>query len=188
MGYVVAKLYFYFGTMNAGKTTHLLQADYNYTERGMKTICLTSEIDNRYKVGEITSRVGIKKKAVTYSYKFDFLKYMKNYHVDCVLVDESHFLTKEQVVQLAQIVDLYDTPVLTYGLKTDFKNELFEGSHSLLCWSDHCIELKSLCWCGSKAIMNKRIKSISGAQIEIGGNEQYVALCRKHFVSNKISY
>ena len=186
----MAKLYFNYSSMNAGKSTALLQADYNYRERGMTTILFTSSKDERYGKNEIVSRIGISAPA---AYFFEdtnlyetFVKESKKEPIDCVLIDEAQFLSKEQVHQLGRIVDELDTPVLTFGIRTDFQGELFEGSKYLLAWSDNIKEIKTVCHCGSKATMVIRINSkgdiiLHGSQIEVGGNESYIPVCRKHF-------
>ena len=186
----MAKLYFNYSSMNAGKSTALLQADYNYRERGMTTILFTSSKDERYGKNEIVSRIGISAPA---AYFFEdtnlyetFVKQSKTKPIDCVLIDEAQFLSKEQVHQLGRIVDELNTPVLTFGIRTDFQGELFEGSKYLLAWSDNIKEIKTVCHCGSKATMVIRIDSkgdiiLQGSQIEVGGNESYIPLCRKHF-------
>jgi thymidine kinase len=185
----VAKLYFYYSTMNAGKSTALLQASHNYEERGMRTLLYTARIDHR-DGGRIHSRIGIEREARHFDQGFDLRKdILSELNVGplaCVLVDESQFLTPEQVKQLASVVDDMNVPVLCYGLRTDFRGELFPGSAQLLAWADNLVELKSICHCGRKAIMVVRVKSDGtaerqGAQIEIGGNERYVPLCRRHF-------
>ena len=186
----MAKLYFNYSSMNAGKSTALLQADYNYRERGMTTILFTSSKDERYGKNEIVSRIGISAPA---AYFFEdtnlyetFVKQSKKEPIDCVLIDEAQFLSKEQVHQLGRIVDELNTPVLTFGIRTDFQGELFEGSKYLLAWSDNIKEIKTVCHCGSKATMVIRINSkgdiiLQGSQIEVGGNESYIPVCRKHF-------
>jgi thymidine kinase len=185
----MAKLYFYYSTMNAGKSTALLQASHNYEERGMRTLLYTARIDHR-DGGRIHSRIGIEREARHFDESFDLrkdiLSELKVGPLACVLVDESQFLTPEQVRQLASVVDDMNVPVLCYGLRTDFRGELFPGSAQLLAWADNLVELKSICHCGRKAIMVVRVKSDGtaerqGAQIEIGGNERYVPLCRRHF-------
>ena len=187
----MAKLYFYYSAMNAGKSTTLLQSSYNYKERGMETILFLPDIDTRYGIGKIASRIGLSSNAHTFSNTDnlfertqDLLKLTDN--IRCVLLDEAQFLTKQQVAQLAEIPDQLKLPVLTYGLRTDFMGEPFEGSHYLLAWADELIEIKTICHCGSKATMNLRIDETNqpvrtGKQIEIGGNDRYVAVCRKHF-------
>ena len=186
----MAKLYFNYSSMNAGKSTALLQADYNYRERGMTTILFTSSKDERYGKNEIVSRIGISAPAAYFFEDTDlyetFVKQSKTKPIDCVLIDEAQFLSKEQVHQLGRIVDELDTPVLTFGIRTDFRGELFEGSKYLLAWSDNIKEIKTVCHCGSKATMVIRIDSkgdiiLQGSQIEVGGNESYIPLCRKHF-------
>ncbi|MDR2724304.1 MAG: thymidine kinase [Holosporaceae bacterium] len=185
----MANLYFYYSTMSAGKTTSLLQTDYNYRERGMTTLLFTHAIDTRYGPGVITSRIGLQKQALAFDRDFDFLCYVKGAkNVACVLVDEAQFLTKDQVDQLGEVVDLLGIPVLTYGLRTDFQGNNFAASQRLLAIADILIELKTVCHCGKKATMNMRIdkngqKISSGEQIEIGGNEKYISVCRKHFRS-----
>ena len=185
----MAKLYFYYSTMNAGKSTALLQADHNYEERGMRTLLYTAQIDSR-DGGRIHSRIGIEREARHFHPALDLRADVAAEHaratLACILVDESQFLTPAQVKQLAAVVDELDIPVLCYGLRTDFRGELFPGSAQLLGWADNLIEIKTICHCGRKAIMVVRVKSDGtaereGAQIEIGGNERYVPLCRRHF-------
>lgn len=189
----MAKLHFYYSAMNAGKTTTLLQSDYNYRERGMQTLLFTPDFDTRYKEGWIASRIGLKSPAVTYSHEFNFFTYIKSQrheieNLSCILIDEAHFLTKAQVLQLCQVVDQLNIPVLTYGLRTDFRGEPFEGSKYLLALAEYLTEIKTICHCGRKATMNQRVNGagtpiLDGEQVEIGGNERYIALCRKHFIS-----
>ena len=191
----MAKLYFNYSSMNAGKSTALLQADHNYRERGMSTILFTSAKDERYGKNEIVSRIGIKAPA-TYFYENtnifeDVLKESQENNTNCVLIDEAQFLSKDQVFQLGRIVDELNIPVLTFGIRTDFKGELFEGSQYLLAWSDNIKEIKTVCHCGGKATMVVRINAngavvSEGSQIEVGGNESYIPLCRKHFNSKEI--
>ena len=191
----MAKLYFNYSSMNAGKSTMLLQANHNYKERGMNTVIYTSSIDNRYGKKEIVSRIGLKAESNIFSDSTDIYKEIINFNkekkVDCVLIDEAQFLNKDQVTQLGQIVDELDIPVLTFGIRTDFKGNLFEGSEYLLAWADNLKEIKTVCWCGRKATMVVRINDKNeiiseGEQIEIGGNERYVPLCRSHFVSKNL--
>lgn len=185
----MAKLCFYYSAMNAGKSTMLLQSDYNYRECGMKTLLFTSSLDDRYKVGQITSRIGLSAPAFIFDESFDFVEFVKDYKdISCILVDEAQFLKKEQVYQLAYIVDNFDIPVLTYGLRSDFLGNPFEGSLNLLTLADVLSELKTMCFCGRKAIMNARInesgeKVTCGNQIEIGGEDKYISLCRKHYMN-----
>lgn len=186
----MAKLHFYYSAMNAGKTTTLLQSAFNYNERGMDTLLFIPILDNRYEVGEITSRIGLKSKAIPFDDQFDFFAYVKNAteennKISCVFVDESQFLKKEQVMQLSKITTQLNKPVLAYGLRTDFMGEPFEGSLYLLSWAEELNEIKTICHCGRKATANIRIDSngnpmTKGQQIEIGGNDRYVAVCRKH--------
>jgi thymidine kinase len=177
--------------MNAGKSTILLQSSYNYQERGMDTILLTPAIDTRYGTKKIASRIGLEAEAFAFESDYNLYDHVQNaYHnntnIKCVLVDEAQFLTKPQVLQLAEITDKLNIPVLAYGLRTDFLGELFEGSKYLLGWADVLIEVKTICHCGRKATMNARIDEFGkivreGKQIEIGGNDRYIAVCRKHF-------
>jgi thymidine kinase len=186
----MAKLYFYYSTMNAGKSTTLLQSSFNYRERGMHTLLLTAAIDNRSDVGEINSRIGLSEEADLFHPDDHLLKHINNRNaerkIDCVLVDEAQFLTETQVWQLTDVCDELRIPVLCYGIRTDFQGQLFPGSKALLAWGDVLQELKTICYCGSKANMVVRVdekgKAIrEGSQVEIGGNERYVPLCRRHF-------
>lgn len=187
----MAKLYFYYSAMNAGKSTVLLQSAYNYNEKGMETLLFTPVIDQRYGKGKIASRIGLDAEAVSFGVDYDLYSHTAEYYqshpkLTCVLVDEAQFLTKAQVVQVTDIVDKLNLPVLTYGLRSDFRGEPFEGSKYLLVLADNLIEIKTICYCGKKAIMNVRVdaqgKAVSkGEQIEIGGNDRYVSMCRKHF-------
>ncbi|MEP3247583.1 MAG: thymidine kinase [Sneathiella sp.] len=186
----MAKLYFYYSTMNAGKSTTLLQSSFNYEERGMRTLLLTAAFDDRYAVGKITSRIGLEAEANLFDDKTDLLEMAKEElsrrRIDCIMVDESQFLSKDQVFQLSEVADELKIPVLCYGLRTDFQGNLFEGSTHLLAWADELKELKTICHCGSKATMVIRVDENGdpireGAQKEVGGNDRYVALCRKHF-------
>jgi len=188
----MAKLHFYFSAMNAGKSTMLLQSDYNYRERGMETILFTPALDDRFGVGKIQSRIGLVSKAVIFDAEFDLYAYAAEHlskpdsKIKCVLVDEAQFLNKAQVQQLTELVDKFNIPVLAYGLRTDFVGEPFEGSKYLLSWAEEVTEIKTICHCGRKATMNLRVDEngcamTSGEQIVIGGNESYVATCRKHF-------
>ena len=188
----MAKLYFYYASMNAGKSTTLLQADFNYRERGMRTMLFTAAIDDRYAQGTIASRIGLDEKATPFDPATDIAAIVGTAHahdaIACVLVDEAQFLTSAQVDQLAQLADVVGIPVLAYGLRTDFQGDLFPGSARLLALADSLVELKSVCECGRKATMNLRVDAhgkavVEGAQTEIGGNDRYVALCRKHFTA-----
>lgn len=189
----MAKLYFYYSSMNAGKSTSLLQSAYNYQERGMTPLLLTAEIDNRYSVGKVTSRIGLEAGAHLFNQDNNLFEMVseqnENETIDCVLIDESHFLSKEQVKQLGQVVDTLDIPVLCYGIRTDFRGELFPGSKYLLAWADNLNELKTVCHCGRKATMVVRLdrdgKVVSdGDQVVIGGNNQYQSMCRRHFAEH----
>ncbi|MFM6830390.1 MAG: thymidine kinase [Novosphingobium sp.] len=186
----MAKLYFYYASMNAGKSTNLLQAEFNYRERGMATMLWTAALDSRGGDRAIESRIGLHAEANRFEPQTDLFARVSAAHVvqplSCVLVDEAQFLTKAQVWQLARIADEAGVPVLCYGLRTDFQGELFEGAASLLGIADSLVELKAVCHCGRKATMNLRVDESgaavrAGAQTEIGGNDRYVALCRKHF-------
>ena len=187
----MAKLYFYYASMNAGKSTTLLQAAFNYQERGMETMLWTAELDDRYEVGAITSRIGLKAEAHRFRPEtnlFDeVLAEQARRPLACVLVDEAQFLSRDQVLQLARLADEKNIPIVTYGLRTDFQAELFPGSAALLGIADTLVELKAVCECGRKATMNVRVDADGnavkeGAQTEVGGNDRYVALCRKHFM------
>jgi len=186
----MAKLYFSYSTMNAGKSTVLLQASHNYGERGMKTMLFTAELDNRSKVGNISSRIGLSEKASTFNNDDNlFSSVQERLNIDkisCVFVDEAQFLTEKQVWELSDVVEILNIPVMCFGLRTDFQGKLFEGSSSLLAIADELKEIKTICHCGKKANMVVRVDSNGnvlkeGAQIEIGGNEKYISLCRKHW-------
>ena len=189
----MAKFYFYYSSMNAGKSTALLQSSYNYRERGMNTLILAPLLDDRYGVGKVTSRIGLESKALTFRSDEDLLKLIARRHeeepLNCVLVDEAQFLTKEQVFQLGEVTDDLNIPVLAYGIRTDFQGEPFPGSKYLLAWADNLKELKAICFCGNKATMVIRLDQegnaiTQGSQVEIGGNDRYVSMCRKHFKEN----
>lgn len=189
----MAKLYFYYSSMNAGKSTALLQSSYNYRERGMNTVVLAPELDNRYGGGKVTSRIGLEAPALQFNTSDDLFEMVKaemaKDSLHCVLVDEAQFLTKAHVFQLGRVTDELRIPVLAYGLRTDFQGEPFEGSKYLLAWADNLIELKAICHCGSKATMVVRFDAsgnavTEGSQVEIGGNDRYVSLCRRHFKEN----
>lgn len=186
----MAKLYFYYASMNAGKSTNLLQADFNYRERGMRTMLFTAAVDDRFAAGTITSRIGLTAPATMFDAATDLAALVAAEHarapLACVLVDEAQFLTASQVDQLAWLADVEDVPVLAYGLRTDFLGQLFAGSARLLALADSLEEIKSVCACGRKATMNLRVDAdgrpvTAGRQTEIGGNDRYVALCRRHF-------
>ncbi|GAA4035610.1 thymidine kinase [Parerythrobacter jejuensis] len=186
----MAKLYFYYASMNAGKSTTLLQADFNYRERGMNTMLWTAQLDDRSEGKPIASRIGLEADGHRFTKDTDLWEQVTAAHrvepVGCMLVDEAQFLTGEQVWQCARLADEAGIPVLCYGLRTDFQGELFPGSAALLGIADALIELKAICHCGRKSTMNLRVdasgKAVKqGEQTEIGGNDRYVALCRKHF-------
>ena len=192
----MAKLYFNYSSMNAGKSTALLQANHNYLERGMKTKMFTFSGDNRYEENRIVSRIGISADALPFSEDTDLFQNLiedkDQIEIKCVLIDEAQFLTKKQVAQLGKIADELDTAVLAFGIRTDFQGELFEGSKYLLAWADNLKEIKTVCWCGRKATMVVRLDKegnivSQGEQLEIGGNEKYVPLCRAHFNKKKLS-
>ena len=186
----MAKLYFYYSSMNAGKSTNLLQSSYNYKERGMRTLVLAPSFDDRFGAGKVTSRIGIETEATTFNNETNLLEVVTAVHAEeklhCVLIDEAQFLTRDQVFQLSELTDQLNIPVLAYGLRTDFQGEPFEGSKYLLAWADNLKELKAICHCGRKATMVLRTDADGnpvreGSQVEIGGNDRYVSMCRKHF-------
>lgn len=186
----MAKLYFNYSTMNAGKSTVLLQASHNYRERGMETYLLTAQFDNRAGEGRIASRIGIGQEADTFAPNDDLFARIETRlaqgPVACVFIDEAQFLEKSQVWQLARAVDDLNVPVMCYGLRVDFQGELFPGSAALLAWADEMREVRTICRCGKKATMVVRQdetgKTLTeGAQVQIGGNETYVSLCRRHW-------
>lgn len=187
----LAKLHFYYSAMNAGKSTTLLQSSYNYNERGMDTLIFVPEVDDRYGVGKVTTRIGLRADAITVKDDFDIYRHVRediatNPNIKCVLVDEAQFLSQQQVQQLCLITEELNRPVLAYGIRTDFQGEPFVGSKYLLALADELIEIKTICHCGRKAIMNLRTDETGGAvregnQIEVGGNDLYVATCRRHF-------
>jgi len=186
----MAQLYFYYSSMNAGKSTHLLQSSYNYRERGLTTAIYTAKIDDRFAQGKVASRLGIDADAFVFDDDSNMLTDIKEKHqetkLDCVLIDEAQFLSTEQVKQLTDVVDLLHIPVLAYGIRTDFLGETFSGSAALLAWADKLVELKTICHCGRKANFVIRqdkngVPVKGGQQVEVGGNERYEPLCRAHF-------
>ena len=186
----MAQLYFYYSAMNAGKSTSLLQSAYNYQERGMQVAIYTAALDNRFGLGKVSSRIGLAMDAHIFSEGFDFMQHataLKNDSgLDCMLIDEAQFLSKAQVKQLTDVVDELKVPVLAFGLRTDFLGETFAGSQALLAWADKLIELKTICHCGRKANFVVRLDAdgqpaTAGSQVQIGGNESYVSMCRAHF-------
>jgi len=189
----MAKFYFYYSSMNAGKSTALLQSSYNYRERGMQTLILAPDFDDRYGIGKVTSRIGLESQATTFRSEDDLYKLIaakvEEAPLHCVLIDEAQFLSKEQVYQLGEVTDELNIPVLAYGLRTDFQGEPFPGSKYLLAWADNIKELKAICFCGGKATMVIRLDQnrnaiTQGSQVEIGGNDRYISMCRKHFKEN----
>jgi len=186
----MAKLYFNYSAMNAGKTTVLLQSAYNYRERGMTPLLFTPQLDDRYEVGVVKSRIGLEAEALVFTDTTDLLELtrteLERHSIHCVLVDEAQFLKREQVYQLSEVVDQLGIPVLCFGLRTDFQGELFEGSKHLLAWADELEELKTICHTGRKATMVVRVDQDGyamqeGSQVEIGGNDRYVSVSRKEF-------
>ena len=187
----MAKLYFYYSAMNAGKTTTLLQSAHNYRERGMRTLILTPRLDTRAGEGVVASRIGLQSKGTVFGRDDDLERIARDdiaAHgaLGCVLVDEAQFLSKSQVWQLSEIVDRLNVPVLAYGLRTDFRGELFEGSQYLLAWADNLVEIKTICHTGRKATMVVRVDEhghavTDGPQVEIGGNDRYVSVSRGEF-------
>lgn len=191
----MAQLYYRYSTMNAGKSIELIKVAYNYEERNKRVLVLIPGVDDRYGTGVVSSRIGVSREATVVNEETNLLKLFMEENakekVDCVLVDECQFLKKHHVQELVEIVDSYDTPVLAYGLKNDFRNELFEGSYYMLVYADKIEEIKTICWCGRKATMVARIvdgKFVkTGEQIVIGGNDMYVSLCRKHYNDGRVS-
>ena len=186
----MAKLYFHYSTMNAGKSTLLLQASDNYHERGMQTYLLTAAFDHRSGAGRIASRIGISAEADGFTAQTDLFEKIENRltkgAIACVLLDEAQWLTEEQVWQLARTVDDLDVPVMCYGLRVDFRGKLFPGSAALLALADEMREVRTICHCGRKATMVVRMGPDGtalreGPQIQVGGNETYVSLCRRHW-------
>lgn len=190
----MAQLYFRYSTMNAGKSIELIKVAYNYEERGKRVLVFTPSIDNRSGVGIVSSRIGIQRDALPISDETNllevFMKENAREQVDCVLIDECQFLRKHHIQELVEIVDSCDVPVLAYGLKNDFRNELFEGSYYLLIYADKIEEIKTICWCGRKATMVARVvdgKFVKeGQQIVVGGMDMYVSLCRKHYNDGRL--
>ena len=186
----MAKLHFYYSTMNAGKSTLLLQANHNYQTSGHDTLLFIPKETEIISNKKIVSRIGLSANALIADKNFNFIKYFSSNKTDklsCILVDEAQFLQKKQVQQLGQIADIYNCPVMCYGIRTDFRGELFEGSSELLALADNLIELKTICYdCGRKATMVVRVDDngkvvTEGSKIQIGGNDQYTPVCRKHF-------
>ncbi|MBD0379595.1 thymidine kinase [Paenibacillus sedimenti] len=186
----MAKLYFRYGTMNSGKSIEVLRVAHNYEEQGKKVLLFTPVVDDRYGVGQVASRIGMQKTALVVDDKLNMIELARAEQPNCILVDEAQFLNKGQVAQLIDIVDDLNIPVIAYGLRADFMGELFEGSTALIAAADTIEEIKTVCWyCDKKAIMNMRCKDgepiFHGEQIQIGGNESYVPVCRKCYASRK---
>ena len=190
----MAQLYYRYSTMNAGKSIELIKVAYNYEERGQRVMTLLPAIDDRYGVGVITSRIGIQREAMLVKDDTNilelFLAEKEKGEIDCVLIDECQFLRKHHVEELIEIVDTFNVPVMAYGLKNDFRNQLFEGSYYMLIYADKIEEIKTICWCGRKATIVARVvdgKIVKqGEQIVIGGNDMYVSLCRKHYNDGRL--
>lgn len=179
----MSKLRYIYSSMNAGKTSNLIQTAFNYKEMGHKVAVLTSSLDDRYGSHKVASRIGLEMNAIPVSYSDSIKLVLSNSlsEISAIFVDEAQFFTQEQIDELGDIVDEYDINVFCYGIRSDFRGELFTGSERLLTIADEITELKNICFCGKKAIMNSRIGDCSGEQVEIGGNDKYVSLCRKHF-------
>ncbi|MFL2100320.1 thymidine kinase [Desemzia sp. FAM 23991] len=184
----MAQLFFKYGAMNSGKTIEILKVAHNYEEQNKPVIIMTSGIDNRDEIGVVSSRIGLRRNGVAIFEETDILTVIEelDFEPACVLLDEAQFLTKEHIIQLTQIVDNLNIPVMAFGLKNDFQNELFEGSKYLLLYADKIEEMKTICWyCHKKATMNMRVVDgvpvYTGEQIQIGGNEAYFPVCRKHY-------
>lgn len=180
----MAQLYFRYSTMNAGKSTEILKIAHNYEEQNKNALLFTPAIDDRYGIGKITSRMGFQRDAIICNSNTDMFNLTKEKNPDCVLVDEGQFLTRNQVISLTRIVDELNVPVIVYGLKNDYRNQFFEGSQSLMLFADKIEEIKAVCWhCHKKATMLIKYKDGNpvneGPQIEIGGNDKYVSVCRK---------
>ncbi len=190
----MAQLYYRYSTMNAGKSIELIKVAYNYEERGKNVLTLVPSVDDRYGVGLITSRIGVQREALIVKDDTDilnlYLRENEKRKIDCVLIDECQFLKKHHVQELVEIVDSCEVPVLAYGLKNDFRNELFEGSYYMLIYADKIEEIKTICWCGRKATMVARVVDgqfvKQGEQVVIGGNDMYVSLCRKHYNDGRL--
>ena len=191
----MAQLYFRYSTMNAGKSIELIKVAYNYDERGKNVMTLVPSVDDRYGQGVITSRIGVQREATIVNDDTNILELFisenEKHKIDCVLIDECQFLKKHHVLELVEIVDSFDVPVLAYGLKNDFRNEMCEGSYYLLIYADKIEEIKTICWCGRKATMVARVvdgKIVKhGRQVMAGGNEMYVSLCRKHYNDGRLN-
>lgn len=190
----MAQLFFRYGAMNSGKTIEILKVAHNYEEQHKHVVILTSGLDNRDQVGFVSSRIGLRRPAIPIFDDTDVFEIVNSkQNIDCVLVDEAQFLKKHHVIELTRIVDELEIPVMTFGLKNDFRNRLFEGSENLLLYADKIEEMKTICWfCAKKATMNLRVQNgkpvYNGKQIMIGGNEAYFPVCRKHYVNPPIKH
>ena len=190
----MAQLYYRYSTMNAGKSIELIKVAYNYEERGKNVLTLVPSVDERYGIGVVTSRIGVQREAIVVNDDTNILElYLRENEkrkIDCILIDECQFLKKHHVQELVEIVDSCEVPVLAYGLKNDFRNELFEGSYYMLVYADKIEEIKTICWCGRKATMVARVVDGNivkqGEQVVIGGNDLYVSLCRKHYNDGRL--
>lgn len=190
----MAQLYYRYSTMNAGKSIELIKVAYNYEERGKNVMTLVPSVDDRYGRGVITSRIGVQREALIVNNTSNilelFIEENEKKKIDCVLVDECQFLKKHHVLELVEIVDSFDVPVLAYGLKNDFRNEMFEGSYYMLIYADKIEEIKTICWCGRKVTMVAKVargKIVKqGEQVMIGGNDMYISLCRKHYNDGRL--
>lgn len=191
----MASLYFKYAAMNSGKSTQLLQAHYNYFERGMNPLAMTAELDDRAGKGKIKARIGLDLHAETFAADTDIFAFIQKMNedkkIDALLIDEAQFLSEKQVFDCARIVDELHIPVMCYGLKTDFMGKLFPGSEALLRFADNLEEIKTICWCGRKATHTARVTNKGeivreGAQIAIGGNDMYLSLCRRHFMNGQL--
>ena len=190
----MAQLYYRYSTMNAGKSIELIKVAYNYEERGQTVLTLKPSVDDRYGSGVITSRIGVQRAAIDITKDTDilelFIKENEKKKIDCVLVDECQFMKKHHILELVEIVDSFGVPVIAYGLKNDFRNQMFEGSYYMLMYADKIEEIKTICWCGRKATMVARVvdgKIVKqGDQVVIGGNDMYISLCRKHYNDGRL--
>jgi thymidine kinase len=189
----MAQLYYRYGTMNSGKSIEVLRVAHNYEEQGKSVLLFTPSVDSRYGTGMVTSRIGLHKEAIVVDEATDMVTLTREALPDCVIVDEAQFLSESQVLQLTEIVDKLKIPVLTYGLRADFLGQLFPGSQSLFAWADKIEEIKTICWyCNRKALMNMRYKDgipvFAGEQIQIGGNESYLPVCRRCYKEAKARF
>ena len=190
----MAKLFFRYGAMGSSKTANALMVQYNYYEKGQRTVFFKPSIDNRDGANIVKSRIGLQTEAVIVEPSHNIfnvmIDLMSEDEIDCVIIDESQFLSPQHIDQLADLVDQYNIPVICYGLRCDFQGNLFEGSRRLMEMADAIEEIKTVCWCGAKAIMNARVSDgrvvREGEQVQIGGNESYISLCRRHWKSGEV--